>query len=45
MRLEDIIIVKIPGARKEEQIQTEFEVAQVRDRDDTLRRGYRSIPT
>ena len=28
-----------PGARKEKQIKTEFEVTQVRDRDDTLKGG------
>ena len=30
-----------PGGRKEEQIQTELEVAQVRNRDDTLKRGLK----
>ena len=30
-----------PGGRKEKQIETEFEVAQVRDRDDTWKRGLK----
>ena len=40
MNISTLVSGNPPGARKEEQIEAEFEVTQVRDRDDTLKGGY-----